>query len=187
MTDQLRKAAQDALDALLDFTSECKHMERSLPGEVDTAIDRLRAALAQPVQSGWLRAVDEAMVCSHLGIADASDDYETAKKKLNDLIRWNIDVDRYFEADKRKQSEQSGWVGLTDEEMRIVLRECSQDTFEKLRIEWQRTKAFGRAIESALRAKNAVPDRVQELESENERLRDQVERLAIDLALKDGK
>ena len=58
------------------------------------------------------------------------------------------------------QPEQSGWVGLTDEEMRIVLRECSQDTFEKLRIEWQRTKAFGRAIESALRAKNAVPDRV---------------------------
>jgi hypothetical protein len=45
-----------------------------------------------PVPAGWLRAVDEAMVGSHLGIADASDSYEVAKKKLNDLICWNIQV-----------------------------------------------------------------------------------------------
>lgn len=44
------------------------------------------------VPDGWLRAVDEAMVSSHLGIASASDSYEDAKKKLNDLICWNIDV-----------------------------------------------------------------------------------------------
>lgn len=41
---------------------------------------------------GWIRAVDEAMVCSHLGVAEASDSYEVAKKKLNDLICWNIQV-----------------------------------------------------------------------------------------------
>ncbi|HCQ53588.1 hypothetical protein [Brevundimonas diminuta] len=45
---------------------------------------------AQPV--GWLRAVDEEMVCAHLGIADAGDSYETAKKKLASLIQWNIAV-----------------------------------------------------------------------------------------------
>lgn len=47
-----------------------------------------------PAQSpeGWLRAVDEAMVGSHLGVADASDSYEVAKKKLNDLICWNVAV-----------------------------------------------------------------------------------------------
>lgn len=42
--------------------------------------------------AGWLRVVDEAMVSSHLGIADSSDSYEVAKKKLNDLICWNIAV-----------------------------------------------------------------------------------------------
>lgn len=41
---------------------------------------------------GWLRAIDEALVTSHLGIAHPDDDYETAKKKLNALICWNIDV-----------------------------------------------------------------------------------------------
>ena len=45
-----------------------------------------------PAPSGWLRAIDEALTSSHLGIADASDSYETAKKKLNDLIAWNIQV-----------------------------------------------------------------------------------------------
>lgn len=45
---------------------------------------------AQPV--GWLRAVDEEMVCAHLGVAEAGDSYETAKKKLASLIQWNIAV-----------------------------------------------------------------------------------------------
>ena len=45
---------------------------------------------AQPV--AWLRAVDEEMVCAHLGVADAEDSFETAKKKLASLIQWNIAV-----------------------------------------------------------------------------------------------
>jgi len=48
--------------------------------------------LSPTIPPGWLRAVDEAMVGSHLGVADASDSYEVAKKKLNDLICWNIQV-----------------------------------------------------------------------------------------------
>lgn len=47
---------------------------------------------AHAVSEGWIRAIDEAMVCSHLGVANASDTYEEAKKKLNSLICWNIDV-----------------------------------------------------------------------------------------------
>lgn len=54
-------------------------------GAVDDAI-----RTAQPV--GWLRAVDEEMVCAHLGVADAEDSFETAKKKLASLIQWNIAV-----------------------------------------------------------------------------------------------
>ena len=44
-------------------------------------------------EPAWLRVIDDAMVCSHLGVADANDDYATAKKKLNDLICWNIQVE----------------------------------------------------------------------------------------------
>jgi hypothetical protein len=42
--------------------------------------------------NGWIRAIDEDMVCAHIGIADGSDDYATAKKKLNDLIAWHVAV-----------------------------------------------------------------------------------------------
>jgi len=45
-----------------------------------------------PIPKGWLRAIDDAMVCAHIGVADATDSYETAKKKLHDLIQWHIQV-----------------------------------------------------------------------------------------------
>lgn len=47
-------------------------------------------AVVQP--QGWLHAIDEAMICSHLGVANESDTYEDAKKKLNTLICWHVDV-----------------------------------------------------------------------------------------------
>jgi hypothetical protein len=43
-------------------------------------------------QIGWLRAIDEAMVVSHIGVANADDSYETAKEKLNNLICFHTDV-----------------------------------------------------------------------------------------------
>lgn len=42
--------------------------------------------------AGWLRAIDEALVITHLGVADAADSYEDAKRKLNELIGWNVAV-----------------------------------------------------------------------------------------------
>lgn len=47
-----------------------------------------------PTGECWIRVVDEAMVGAHLGVADMADDYGTAKKKLNDLICWHVEVDR---------------------------------------------------------------------------------------------
>jgi len=41
---------------------------------------------------GWLRAVDEEMVTTGLGVANLSDSYDSAKQKLNSLINWHIDV-----------------------------------------------------------------------------------------------
>ena len=44
------------------------------------------------VPDGWLRAVDEEMTRSHLGVAFAADSYAVAKKKLADLIKWHVTV-----------------------------------------------------------------------------------------------
>lgn len=41
---------------------------------------------------GWIQAVDEEMVVAHLGVADESDSYETAKRKLKQIIEWHISV-----------------------------------------------------------------------------------------------
>lgn len=41
---------------------------------------------------GWLIACDEEMACTHLGVAELSDSYEVAKKKLLSLIDWHVAV-----------------------------------------------------------------------------------------------
>lgn len=63
---------------------ECGSKEAALPG-----------AQAQPAPSlpeGWLRAIDEALVVTHLGVADKSDTYEQAREKLTNLIGFNVDI-----------------------------------------------------------------------------------------------
>lgn len=50
---------------------------------------------AQPAPSipeGWLRAIDEALVVAHIGVANESDTYEQAKAKLDNLIGFHVDV-----------------------------------------------------------------------------------------------
>lgn len=54
---------------------------------------------AEPV--AWLRVIDEAMVVHHLGVADPTDDYETAKRKMNTLLCMAQDIG----ADFAKQAE----------------------------------------------------------------------------------
>lgn len=52
-------------------------------------------AQAQPAPSipdGWLRAIDEALVVAHIGVANESDTYEQAKAKLDSLIGFNVDI-----------------------------------------------------------------------------------------------
>ena len=44
-------------------------------------------------KQGWIRVVDEALVTAgELGVANASDDYETARAKLRILIDWHVAV-----------------------------------------------------------------------------------------------
>ena len=50
---------------------------------------------AQPAPStpeGWLRAIDEALVVAHIGVANESDTYEQAKSKLDSLICFHVNV-----------------------------------------------------------------------------------------------
>lgn len=44
-------------------------------------------------KNAWLRAIDEALVNAHLGFASVSDDYDTAKRKLGELIDWHVALD----------------------------------------------------------------------------------------------
>lgn len=52
----------------------------------------LAAEPAPSVPKDWLRAIDEALVVAHIGVANESDTYEQAKAKLNNLIGFHMDV-----------------------------------------------------------------------------------------------
>ena len=42
--------------------------------------------------SGWVLAIDEALVGAHLGVASESDSQDEARRKLDALIDWHISV-----------------------------------------------------------------------------------------------
>lgn len=55
--------------------------------EVSTQLEERKGAL-----NGWLRAIDEELVCSFLGIANPEESFEQAKIKLNRLLAWHVNV-----------------------------------------------------------------------------------------------
>ena len=56
------------------------------------AAKRHEAPPAQSIPEGWIRAINEAFVVAHLGVANESDTYEQAKAKLDNLIGFHVDV-----------------------------------------------------------------------------------------------
>ena len=74
---------------------------------------------AKPV--GWLRVIDEAMVVHHCGVADPSDDYETAKRKLNTLLCIAQDIGSYFASQQHPPQRKP----LTDEEIAALLSQSA--------------------------------------------------------------
>jgi hypothetical protein len=54
----------------------------------------ISAVIAAPSAEppAWLRVIDEAMVGHHMGVADASDDYSTARDKMNRLLAHAQDI-----------------------------------------------------------------------------------------------
>lgn len=45
-----------------------------------------------PINNSWLRAIDEDLASTHLGVANPEDNYDTARIKLNALICWHVNV-----------------------------------------------------------------------------------------------
>jgi hypothetical protein len=43
-------------------------------------------------QIPWLQVIDEALVVSHQGVANFSDSFEVAQKKLGDLIKFEVEI-----------------------------------------------------------------------------------------------
>lgn len=100
MNNQAAQTMPESVADALSVVNEAANRERHAGNyEHANSLVRARVALAKfalsqtaGVVDGWLRACDEEMVGAHLGVANASDDYATAKKKLNDLITWHIQV-----------------------------------------------------------------------------------------------
>lgn len=115
----LEQAARDALDVLEQLQGGCTDHDDGTVEAITVwcpeVIVSLRAALAagqaQPV--AWVRAIDEAMVTHHIGTADPSDDYETAKHKLNTLFCHAQSIGEYF----AKQEAAPPAQPLTDEQI----------------------------------------------------------------------
>ena len=76
LADRLHESLQRQHKVLMDTGGYAHAEEQSAPS----------------FQEGWLRAIDEALVVTHLGVANAGDSYEDAKRKLNELICWHVDV-----------------------------------------------------------------------------------------------
>ena len=99
-----REIMQMALNDLEALVAYIKGGEPDLFMQVPS-IEALRERLAQPEieaalaperELPWLRAIDEAMIVHHIGVADPADDYETAKRKVNNLLCHAQDIGAYF-------------------------------------------------------------------------------------------
>jgi len=87
-TDAMKEAGKAAAQWVKGFIDRASRS----PTPVEAWFSALGWQAARQSADGWLRAVDEALVVTHLGIAEATDDYEVAKKKLAALIQWHVTV-----------------------------------------------------------------------------------------------
>ena len=74
----------------VDASEVTYHEQHEVCGRVIT--DDRPPKPAPTVPTGWLRAIDEALVAAHIGVVNAGDTYEQAKAKLVSLIGFHTDV-----------------------------------------------------------------------------------------------
>ena len=78
-----------------DLDRRIKAIDKYNSYEVQAAWEawKERAGQSAPsIPEGWLRAIDEALIVAHIGVANAGDTYEQAKAKLDNLIGFHVDV-----------------------------------------------------------------------------------------------
>ena len=75
---------------------------------------RLEMLKADP----YRKAVDEALVCAHLGVTSDFDTYEDAKRKLNQLICYEVGVREYFETEALR-AKLPRWMPSTESRMKL--------------------------------------------------------------------
>ena len=82
MSEQREMTLQEWVERL----PEC-HLARRHYAEL------LSKASTVPAEAvAWVRAIDRELVNAHLGVANTDDSIEVASAKLNELIRWHVDV-----------------------------------------------------------------------------------------------
>lgn len=121
-----------------------KHTQKSLASLLDYQ------PKTEPI--GWLRAVDEEMVSTHLGVADITDSYEDAKRKLKALICWHVDVSHDPKVNGSAQQPRKAVKLTPDEKLRIAL-DCNM----RVRTGSGAVK-YANAVEDAFIAKNRMTE-----------------------------
>lgn len=81
---QTIEAQQLAYRAMVADYQHCANTLQDVSAQLEGA--------KQAASSGWLRAIDDELVCSFLGIAKPEESYEQAKLKLSRLIAWHVGV-----------------------------------------------------------------------------------------------
>ena len=83
----------------IEEAKELMFLQRDEAVEIIIKLQDQRAELRKLLQNlrcTWLRAIDEELVNTHLGIASETDTYEVAKQKLSSLFSWHISVNDYM-------------------------------------------------------------------------------------------
>lgn len=90
-------AVKEALQLAAERMSLIDAFDRHAYWAIQDALAEIdRLSEVKPDYSGWLRAIDEALVMHDVGVANASDTYEQAKDKLNKLLVVVQDIGAYF-------------------------------------------------------------------------------------------
>ena len=86
----------DLRHAALEYLAKGSRVAEMVIAMLDASPERLPAASVEPV--ALVRVINEALVYSHLDVADQADDYATAKRKLNNPLAHEQSIGAFFAA-----------------------------------------------------------------------------------------
>lgn len=141
----------DDYDRLEQERAEQWRLRRDAEADRDTAnavAAELRAQVEAMRACGWVNAVDQEMICSHIGVASADDSYDQARSKLASLIEWHVMV--------ATDPAVNGGFAMVPVEPTMAMRRAAQDRLaeEGLAVsDWLICTAHAALVDAALQAK----------------------------------